>query len=108
VSVPVPLAWKVKEYAVPAVAGAAVTCACVVVIAGGAGLFAVIVNCTELVLGPAALESVAVTVKVTLPLAVGVPEMAPVLALIERPSAGRPVALQMSAPAPPVIVSAKL
>jgi hypothetical protein len=27
VSVPVPLAWKVKEYAVPAVAGAAVTCA---------------------------------------------------------------------------------
>ena len=26
VSVPVPLAWKVKEYADPAVAGAAVTC----------------------------------------------------------------------------------
>ena len=106
VSVPVPVATNLNEYADPAVA--VVTCACVVVIAGGTGLFTVIVNCTELDWGPAALESFAVAVKVTLPLAVGVPEIAPVLALIERPSAGRPVALQVIAPAPPVAANAKL
>ena len=48
VSVPVPEVWNVKEYADPAVPGAAVTCACELVIAGGAGLLTVIVNCTEL------------------------------------------------------------
>src|SRR4029077_19454191 len=108
VSVPVPEAWNVKEYADPAVPGAAVTCAWVLVIVGGAGLFTVILNCTELDWWPAALESVAVAVKVTLPLAVGVPVMAPVLALIVRPSAGSPVAVQVIAPAPPVSASAKL
>ena len=71
-------------------------------------MLTVIVNCTELDWGPAALESFEVAVKVTLPFAVGVPEMAPVVALIERPSAGRPVALQVGGPAPPEIVNAKL
>src|ERR1700751_2186412 len=41
VRVPVPVAWKVKAYAEPTVAGAAVTCAFVVEIAGGAGLLIV-------------------------------------------------------------------
>ena len=107
VSVPVPVAWKVKPYAEPAVAGAAVTCACVVEIAGGAGLLIVRVTVLELDLGPAALESVTVTTTLALPLAAAVPEIAPVLELIESP-AGRPVALQVSVPAPPVAANEKL
>lgn len=70
-------------------------------------MLTVMVNGADAVLGPAALESVTVTVKVTVPLAVGVPEIAPVLELIERPSE-RPVALQVSVPAPPVAANAKL
>ena len=49
------------------VAGAAVTCACVVVMAGAAGVLTVMVNGADAVLGPAVLESVTVTVKVTAP-----------------------------------------
>lgn len=108
VSVPVPEAWKVKPYAVPAVAGAAVTCACVVVIVGAGGLLTVIVSvpvvCDS---APAELESFMVTVNETVFCDVGVPVMAPVLALIERPSL-RPVALQVSVPDPPVAVNEKL
>ena len=107
VRVPVPVAWKVKAYAEPTVAGAAVTCACVVEIAGGAGLLIVRVRLLEADLGPAALESVTVTVMLPVPLAVAVPEIAPVLELIDRP-VGNPVALQVSVPAPPVAANEKL
>ena len=58
--------------------------------------------------GPAELESVTVEVKLIVPLVVGVPEMAPVLVLIESPLAGRPTALQVSVPAPPEAANAKL
>lgn len=108
VRLPVPVAWKVKPYTDPAVAGAAVTCAWVVVIAGGAGLLTVMTNCVDDDFGPAVLESVTVTVKLIVPLAVGVPEIAPVLELIESPLAGRPTALQVRVPAPPAAANAKL
>ena len=107
VSVPVPVAWKVKPYAVPAVPGAAVICDCVVVIAGGAGLLIVRVRVLEADLGPAALESVTVTVTLGLPLEATVPEIAPVLELIDSP-VGRPTAFQVSVPAPPVAANGKL
>jgi hypothetical protein len=107
VSVPVPVAWKVKPYGELAVPGAAVTCACVVEIAGGAGLLIVRISAPDPVLGPAALESVTVTVMLGLPLAVAVPEIAPVLELMDSP-VGSPVALQVSVPAPPVAANEKL
>lgn len=65
------------------------------------------VSVTDPVLGPAALESVTVTVMLGLPLAAAVPEMAPVLELIDSP-VGSPVALQVSVPAPPVAANEKL
>lgn len=58
-------------------------------------------------LGPAELESVTVTVMLGLPLAVAVPEIAPVLELMDRP-VGSPVALQVRVPAPPVAANEKL
>ena len=79
-----------------------------VVIVGAAGLLIVRMNGADAVFGPAMLESVTVTVKLIVPFAVGVPEMAPVLELIESPLAGRPTALQVSVPAPPVPANAKL
>ena len=79
-----------------------------VVIAGAAGLFTVRTNAPEDPdLAPAELESVKVTVKVTVALLVGVPEMAPVLELIDRPSES-PVADHVSVPEPPVPTSARL
>lgn len=85
------------------------SCAWVVVIAGAAGLFIVSVNCAdEADLGPAVLESITVRVNRTVDLLVGVPEIAPVLELIESPSAGSPEALQVSVPEPPVAAAAKL
>jgi hypothetical protein len=70
-------------------------------------LLIVSVSVTDPVLAPAALESVTVTVMLGVPLAAAVPEMAPVLVLIDSP-VGRPVALHVSAPAPPVAANAKL
>src|SRR5262245_40055170 len=48
-------------------------------------------------------ESVSVTVALKVPDTVGVPEITPVAALIDRPF-GRPVALNVSEPEPPVTV----
>jgi hypothetical protein len=79
----------------------------VVEIAGGAGLLIVRVRLLEVDLGPAALESVTLTVMLPVPLAVAVPEIAPVLELIDSP-VGNPVALQVSVPAPPVAANEKL
>jgi len=97
VSVPVPVAWKVKVYKVPAEAGAAVTCACVVVIAGAAGLLTVIVK------GVAGEDCPYVSLTVTMMMIdafdVGVPERTPAV-LSDRLSEGRPVALQVSVPVP--------
>jgi hypothetical protein len=80
----------------------------VVVIVGAAGLLIVRIKAVEADFGPAELESVTVEVKLIVPLVVGVPEMAPVLELIESPLAGRPTALQVSVPAPPEAANAKL
>jgi hypothetical protein len=55
---------------------------------------------------PAALESVTVTVKVIVPADVGTPERTPA-ELNDRPSAGRPVAVQVSVPEPPEAVKVK-
>src|ERR1700722_17627534 len=108
VSAPVPLAWKVKPYTEAAVPGAAVTCAWVVVIVGGAGLLTVMINGVDADFAPAVLESVTVTVRLTVPLAVGVPVIAPVVELIESPLAGRPTALHVRVPPPPAAANAKL
>ncbi len=50
---------------------------------------------------PPALESVTVTVTGKVPCANGVPEITPVDALSDSPSAGRPMARHMSVPEPP-------
>ena len=55
----------------------------------------------------APVESFAVTVTDELPWAVGVPEITPVPALIDRP-AGRPLAVQVYGAVPPVALSCTL
>jgi hypothetical protein len=91
-----PEPWKVKLYATFTVADG--TCAGVVEITGAAGLFTVMLN------GVAAEDwpnvSLTVKVKATLCFVVGVPDTMPVLAARDNPSAGRPTALQVSAPVP--------
>jgi hypothetical protein len=78
--------------------GAAVTCACVVVIAGAGGLLTVSVNAVAAEDWPNV--SLTVKVKLIVALAVGVPETMPVLAASVNASAGRPTALHVSAPVP--------
>jgi hypothetical protein len=98
VSVPEPVAWNAKVYAIPMVPGAAVTCACVVVITGTAGLLTVSTNAV----GADDWPNVSLTVKVKLSVAfeVGVPESTPELAPSDNASAGRPVALHVRGPLP--------
>jgi hypothetical protein len=93
--VPVPANWK--EYGLPTTPGFAVTCACVVVIVGAGGLFTVMVNAVAAEDCPNA--SLTFTRALIDVFAVGVPERTPA-ALSDSPSAGRPVALQVSAPVP--------
>jgi hypothetical protein len=57
-------------------------------------------------IGATALESVTMTVKVIIPAVVGVPERTPA-ELSDRPSAGRPDAVQVSVPEPPEAVKVK-
>jgi hypothetical protein len=72
-------------------AGEAVSCACVVVMAGGDGLFTKIVNRTTE--RPAL--SVMVRLNATLAFDVGVPATMPLVESSERPLAGRPTACQL-------------
>ena len=88
-----PLAAKEKLYEFSIQAGAAVTCAWVVVIVGGGGLFTGIVNCMAVEEWPA--PSVMLRVKATLAFDVGVPETVPLVGSSDRPSAGRPAACQV-------------
>jgi hypothetical protein len=57
-------------------------------------------------IGAAALESVTVRAKVIVPVVVGVPESTPA-EVSDRPSAGRPEAVQVSVPEPPEAVKVK-
>jgi hypothetical protein len=91
-----PEPWKVKLYATFTVADG--TCAGVVLITGGAGLFTVITNAVAAEDCPNV--SLAVKVKLTVACEVGVPETTPVFATSDNASAGRPTALQVSAPVP--------
>ena len=88
-----PLAAKEKLYEFSIKTGSAVTCAWVVVIVGGGGLFTVIVNGTAAEEWPA--PSVLVRLNATLPFEVGVPETVPLVGSSERPLAGRPTACQV-------------
>jgi hypothetical protein len=80
------------------VPGAAVTWTCVDVIAGAVGLLTVSTNAVAAEDCPN--ESLTVSVKLTVAFEVGVPETMPVPAASDNPSAGRPVALHVSAPVP--------
>ena len=77
-------------------AGAAVTCAWVVVMAGGGGLFTEIVYCMAVEEWPA--PSVTVRLNPTLAFAVGAPETVPLFGSSQRPLAGRPTACQVNGP----------
>jgi hypothetical protein len=96
-SVPYPDPRRVKLYATFTVADG--TCAGVVVITGGAGLFTVIMKTPGADVWPNA--SLTVKVMGTACFVAGVPETTPVDVLSDSPSTGRPlVALHLSVPEP--------